>query len=332
MTWLLCVLVPMPGRGSRSSTQTLCPRCAIGQRRGKADDAGADDGGVDGFHQLRIDVIRCTTRADRYCQLRSAAAGGRPQVTVSADARARDRRRRPARRAIVEAFATARSSRTPATSLDITDPAAVRTAVGDAAPGRHHQLRRVQRRGRRRSGAARGAGRQRVGRAQPGACGRRRPARRSCTTAPTSCSTATAREPYDEDAPPSPQQHLCRVEAARRMVRARGAARPTCCASRACSDRRADWTGRRGTLDGIVDGLEAAAARSGSSPIASCRRATRRTSRRRRGTWSMTGAPPGLYHCVNAGHATWHEVARGGGASCSASRRGSCRSRSTRCR
>src|SRR5918994_4179911 len=28
ITWLLCVLVPMPGRGSRSSTHTLRPCCA----------------------------------------------------------------------------------------------------------------------------------------------------------------------------------------------------------------------------------------------------------------------------------------------------------------
>ena len=71
----------------------------------------------------------------------------------------------------------------------------------------------------------------------------------------------------------------------------------------------ADWTGRRGTLDGIV-AASSRVARSGCSPIGSCRPATSSISRRRRGTWSMSGAAPGLYHCVNSGHATWYDVAR----------------------
>ena len=77
----------------------------------------------------------------------------------------------------------------------------------------------------------------------------RRPARRSCTTAPTSCSTAPRSEPYSEDDAAGAAQHLRGVEAAGRVVRARRAARATCCASRACSASPAGWTGRRGTLD-----------------------------------------------------------------------------------
>lgn len=67
--------------------------------------------------------------------------------------------------------------------------------------------------------------------------------------------------------------------------------------------------GRRGTLDGIVDGL-----RQGRevrvftdrvvspSYVVDIAAATRHL--------VESGAAPGLYHCVNAGHATWHGVAR----------------------
>ena len=41
------------------------------------------------------------------------------------------------------------------------------------------------------------------------------------------------------------------------------------------------------------------------------------------GTWSDPARAPGLYHCVNSGHATWHEVARGSGAAAGRARRGS---------
>ena len=47
MTWLLWVLVPRPGRDSRSRTQTLRPRRATAPRRREADHAGADDGRID---------------------------------------------------------------------------------------------------------------------------------------------------------------------------------------------------------------------------------------------------------------------------------------------
>ena len=71
----------------------------------------------------------------------------------------------------------------------------------------------------------------------------------------------------------------------------------------------ATWTGRRGTLDTIVEGLEAGrdvrvftdriVSPSYTHDVAA---ATRHL--------VTTGAPPGLYHCVNAGHGSWHEVAR----------------------
>jgi dTDP-4-dehydrorhamnose reductase len=71
----------------------------------------------------------------------------------------------------------------------------------------------------------------------------------------------------------------------------------------------ASWTGRRGTLDRIIEGLEQGrevrvftdriVSPSYSHDVAS---ATRHL--------VTTGAQPGLYHCVNAGHASWHDVAR----------------------
>lgn len=70
----------------------------------------------------------------------------------------------------------------------------------------------------------------------------------------------------------------------------------------------AGWTGRRGTLDHIVDGLQQGrevrvftdriVSPSYSKDVAD---ATRHLVTR--------GAPPGLYHCVNDGHASWHDVA-----------------------
>ena len=70
----------------------------------------------------------------------------------------------------------------------------------------------------------------------------------------------------------------------------------------------AGWTGRRGSLDGIVAALEQGkVARVFTDRVVSpgyvvdIAAATRHL--------TMTGAPPGLYHCVNDGHATWFEVA-----------------------
>jgi len=70
----------------------------------------------------------------------------------------------------------------------------------------------------------------------------------------------------------------------------------------------AGWTGRRGTLDHIVDGLrqgrevkvftDRIVSPSYSKDVAA---ATRHL--------VMSGAPSGLYHCVNDGHASWHDVA-----------------------
>src|SRR6185295_10229866 len=69
-----------------------------------------------------------------------------------------------------------------------------------------------------------------------------------------------------------------------------------------------EWTGRTSTLESILTGLEAGrdvrvftdrvVSPSYTPDIAA---ATRHL--------LLTSAPPGLYHCVNAGQATWYEVA-----------------------
>ena len=71
----------------------------------------------------------------------------------------------------------------------------------------------------------------------------------------------------------------------------------------------ANWEGRRGTLDGIVSGLEQGReVRAFTDRIVSpgyvvdIAAATKHL--------ATSGAAPGLYHCVNAGHASWYDVAR----------------------
>jgi dTDP-4-dehydrorhamnose reductase len=71
----------------------------------------------------------------------------------------------------------------------------------------------------------------------------------------------------------------------------------------------ANWTGRRGTLDAIVANLEQgrevrAFTDRVVSPayIVDVAEATRHL--------TTSKAAPGIYHCVNAGHATWYDVAR----------------------
>jgi dTDP-4-dehydrorhamnose reductase len=69
-----------------------------------------------------------------------------------------------------------------------------------------------------------------------------------------------------------------------------------------------DWTGRRGTLEGIVSGLSEGRPVTvftdrvvSPSYIADVAAATRHLIER--------DAQPGLYHCVNSGASTWHDVA-----------------------
>jgi dTDP-4-dehydrorhamnose reductase len=69
-----------------------------------------------------------------------------------------------------------------------------------------------------------------------------------------------------------------------------------------------NWTGRTGTMDSIIGGIEAGREVRvftdrvvSPSYVPDIAAATRHL--------VLTGAAPGLYHCVNSGQATWHEVA-----------------------
>ena len=195
----------------------------------------------------------------------------------------------------------------------------------DASVARHHRPRRRRAGGRRRiapivivncaafndvDGAEdrrrRGAGRQRLRRAQPGA------AAEAAGATLVHYSTdfvfdGDGREPYDEDVRPSPRS----TYAASKLLGewfALEAPRAYVLRVESLFGRRADWTGRRGTLDDIVDGLEQGREVRvftdrvvSPSYVDDVAAATRHL--------VMSGAPPGLYHCVNAGHATWYDVA-----------------------
>ena len=105
-----------------------------------------------------------------------------------------------------------------------------------------------------------------------------------------------------------PARRLRGVEAARRLVRARCAARVRAArrepVRRAGPRRRAAGQPRRRSSIAFD-----AATRCRCSSIGPCRPATPRTSHRRRARSIERSAAPGLYHCVNTGAATWAEIA-----------------------
>ena len=117
----------------------------------------------------------------------------------------------------------------------------------------------------------------------------------------------TAQEPYDERMPPSPRS----TYAASKLLGewfALDVPRALVLRVESLFGSRREWTGRRGTLDVIVAGLEEGrevrvftdrvVSPSYTPDVAA---ATRHL--------VETGAAPGLYHCVNAGMGTWYEVA-----------------------
>lgn len=113
--------------------------------------------------------------------------------------------------------------------------------------------------------------------------------------------------PYDETVPPSPRS----VYAASKLVGewfALEYARGYVLRVESLFGMPAEWTGRRGSLDTIVSGLEAGREVTvftdrvvSPSYVADVAAATRHL--------IVSNAAPGLYHCVNSGHATWHDVA-----------------------
>ena len=116
-----------------------------------------------------------------------------------------------------------------------------------------------------------------------------------------------ATEPYDERDPPSPRSTYAVSKLLGEWL-ALEASLPYVLRVESLFGSPRGWTGRRGSLDGIVEGLHAGrevrvftdrvVSPSYTPDIAS---ATRHL--------LTTGAAPGVYHCVNSGHATWHDAA-----------------------
>lgn len=114
-------------------------------------------------------------------------------------------------------------------------------------------------------------------------------------------------EPYDESVAPSPRS----VYAASKLVGewlALESPRAYVLRVESLFGLPADWKGRRGSLDNIVAGLEAGREIAvftdrtiSPSYIVDVAAATRYL--------VDAEGPYGLYHCVNSGHATWHQVA-----------------------
>jgi dTDP-4-dehydrorhamnose reductase len=114
--------------------------------------------------------------------------------------------------------------------------------------------------------------------------------------------------PYDEDAKTSPQSTYAASKLLGEQF-ALEAPRAYVLRVESLFGSPRGWTGRRGTLDAIVSGLEEGReVRVFTDRIVSpsyvddVAAATRHL--------LSSGAPYGLYHCVNEGHGSWHDVAR----------------------
>ncbi len=117
----------------------------------------------------------------------------------------------------------------------------------------------------------------------------------------------TATEPYDESAAPAPRS----VYASSKLVGEWLALEPPrayVLRVESLFGSPVEWTGRRGTLDAIVAGLEAGREVTvftdrtvSPSYVVDVAAATRYL--------VETGAAPGTYHCVNSGYGTWQQGA-----------------------
>jgi dTDP-4-dehydrorhamnose reductase len=117
-----------------------------------------------------------------------------------------------------------------------------------------------------------------------------------------------ASSPYREDAPPAPQGNYAASKLLGEWF-ALDWARGFVLRVESLFGSDARWRGRRGTLDAIVDGLEQGREVRvftdrvvSPSYIDDVAAATRFLVDR--------NAAPGLYHCVNSGSGTWHQVAQ----------------------
>jgi dTDP-4-dehydrorhamnose reductase len=117
----------------------------------------------------------------------------------------------------------------------------------------------------------------------------------------------TATEPYSEDQPPAPQSAYGMSKLLGDWF-ALDAPRAFVLRVESLFGGAAGWTGRRGSFEGIVDGLQQGRPVTvfvdrvvTPSYVHDVALATRHL--------IDSGARPGLYHCVNSGSATWHDVA-----------------------
>ena len=209
---------------------------ALGERprRRESDHAGADDGGVDLLPSLRLRLL--ILPIDRVL-----VTGANGQLAAF----------------IVQAFAD-REVMAYHAPVARRDRSGARGCGGRRHCARpHRQLRRVQRCGWRRE-----PGQSRRWRSTRWRCAAwparpRRPVRRWCTTAPTSSSTARARAPRRRRRPSPP---VCMPR--RKLLGewfALEVPRAYVLRVESLFGSPAGWTGRRGTLDHIVDGIAAGA-------------------------------------------------------------------------
>lgn len=117
----------------------------------------------------------------------------------------------------------------------------------------------------------------------------------------------TASEPYSETVPPAPRSTYALSKLLGEWF-ALDAPRGFVLRVESLFGAPAHWTGQPGSLDAIVDGLVQGRSLKvftdrvvSPSYVDDVALATRHV--------VDAGSAPGLYHCVNSGHATWHEVA-----------------------
>ena len=114
-------------------------------------------------------------------------------------------------------------------------------------------------------------------------------------------------EPYDEEVAPAPRSIYGLSKLLGEWF-ALGAPRGFVLRVESLFGSVEGWSGRQGSLDAIIDALERGSevrvfidrvvSPSYAHDVAHAVRQL-----------VESGAPPGLYHCVNSGHATWHDVA-----------------------
>ncbi len=187
--------------------------------------------------------------------------------------------------------------------LDITDEAAVRRRR--SGPRRRHQRGRLHP-GRRRRGARGGGVRDQRDRCRPaGAPPRPRPARGSCRSRPTTCSTAPRRSPYPEDAPRDPQGAYGRTKAeGERLVLE---AHPGPYLVRTAWLYGAHGPNFARTMLRLAGERETVERRRRSGRPADLDRST---SQRAIVRLLDADAPSGIYHGTNSGQASWFDFAR----------------------